>query len=597
MFVRGSLLKNLLIWLVVVWLAAGLQGAVAAPDSYLDSVVKGLELIEKGMNPEAVVSLQSAIEANANDPLARVALGTALLFGGRAADADKEYRTAIGMDAQCGPAHYGLGLIALLKSNLPTAADHFCQAQQACPEASVEAGIGYVKSLAGGQFTPAEDKPDDESLQALKASRLTAGRSWADALEIWSALQQKAATAGFGERPGCSMTFVKSAPVVMTGLNISGSYKPAASADSNLQTLAGNVSLKADLSKAANVHIVSFFVDGRFVGMTNTPPFNYVWDTKTTSNGVHVVKIEGADVRGDVVSAKSMKVLVKNQGADIPSGKISGQYADSTWQRLWDVMLMKPSASAINYNVAVCARNLREFGMEKAALERVLAADPLYLDAAHKLASMSGADGKDRSLYKGNAGRKVVALTFDDGPKADTGRILDILKEKGVKATFFVVGKQAVAFPDILARIADDGHEIGNHSYNHRNCAYLSEAEITQEIFRTSAAVRAFTGQEIRFFRPPGGHSSKNLSNVMRRFGLTTAFWSVNCSKYEGTTRKKLYDHVIKSADPGSIILLHNLELVTVQALPDIIDTLRGKGYGFVALSEMNGTANTASGR
>jgi peptidoglycan/xylan/chitin deacetylase (PgdA/CDA1 family) len=235
---------------------------------------------------------------------------------------------------------------------------------------------------------------------------------------------------------------------------------------------------------------------------------------------------------------------------------------------------------------------LRDAAAEKTALERVLAADPTYMDAAHRLALMRPSRGTEYNFYKGSNGRKVLALTFDDGPKADTGRILDILKAKGVKATFFVVGKQVEAFPDQLERIANDGHEIGNHTYNHRNCQYLSESEITQEIFRASAAVRAVTGREIEFMRPPGGHSSKNLSNVMRRFGLTTTYWSVNCSKYEGTTRKKLYDHVINSARPGGIILLHNLELVTVQALPDIIDTLRSKGYSFVTLSELKREAN-----
>lgn len=555
----------------------------AAPRNYLDCIDDALRAMESGQNPEAVSHLLVALEANANDTLARVSMGTALLFGGRTADAEKEYRAAQRMDANCGSAVYGLGLVALGKANLPEAASYFCQAQQIDPQIDIEGSIGYVKYLAGGSFSPSEDA-SDECAQALQAMNLSSQGKLADALAIWRSLQQKAVRPSFGERIGCAMTFMKAEPVVMTGWPLNEAYKPA-STQSNLPKLSGNVSLKADLTRAANVHIVSFFVDGRFVGMTNTQPFNYIWDTTTTSNGVHAVKIEGTDIRGDVVSSKSMEVMVQNEGANLPSARVTGERADGMWGRLWAIMLMKPSASAINYNVALCARQLGDEKAEKIALERVLAANPSYKDAAHRLASMRG--GVAKNLYKGTGNRKVVALTFDDGPKADTGRILDVLKQKNVKATFMLVGKQADAFPEMVRRIADEGHELGNHTYNHRNCEYLSETEITKEIFQTTATIRALTGREVEFVRPPGGHTGKNLPNVMGRFGLTTAYWSVNCSKYEGTTKKKLYDHVIKSVAPGGIILLHNLELVTVQALPDIIDTLRGKGYGFVGLSEM----------
>ncbi len=579
------------ICLIVVAVVMGSAAVALAQASYIDSVNEALEAMKEGRNVDAVASLVVAMEANANDPLARVALGTALLCGGQTAEAEKEYLGAVQKDADCGPAHYGLGLVALIKADLSEAARYFIQAQQASPETPLAGSIGYVKMLAGGDFT-AESASDDESLKALKAVRLMESGQFAEAFDIWKALQDCAAQPGFGERQGCAMTFVKSKPLITTGQGVGKSYKPAVTAHNKLVAVSGNVSLKADLTKAANVHIVSFFVDGRFVGMTNTLPFNYVWDTKTTSNGVHVIKIEGTDIRGDVVSAKSMDVLVENEGAGIPSGRVTGKDADAAWQNMWSVMVMKPSAGAINYNLALCARQMRDVVMEKTALERVLAADPTYMDAAHRLALLRPSRGTEHNFYKGSGSRKVLALTFDDGPKADTGKILDILKAKGVKATFFVVGKQVDVFSDQLERIANEGHEIGNHTYNHRNCQYLSESEITQEIFRASAAVRAVTGREIEFFRPPGGHSSKNLSSVMRRFGLTTAYWSVNCSKYEGTTRKKLYDHVISSAQPGGIILLHNLELVTVQALPEIIDTLRGKGYGFVTLSELKRSTN-----
>lgn len=568
-----------------VLLASG--AAHAAGKTYLDWVAESIAAIEQGRTTDAVSSSRQALGCNANDSLARMVLGTALLYGGRADYAKKEFLAAAQLDPNCAEAAYGLGLVALAKPDLSEAARCFIQAQQVRPDLGIEGTIGYVKALAGGDFEPSADAANDESPQALHAMNLMKAGSWAEALAVWKALQAKAARPGFGERLGCSMTFVRSAPIALTGWSIGKSYRPFSVAQGKLPTLSGNVSLRADLARAREVHIVSFFVDGRFVGMTNTPPFHYIWDTSMMPNGAHVVKIEGTDALGDVVSEKSTNVFVQNKGVSVPSAQVTGARADTAWRRLWAVMSLKPSAAAINYNLALCAEQLHETDAEKAALERVLAADPAYMDAARRLSVLRKPNGTDQRLYRGDGRRKVVALTFDDGPKYDAGRILDILKAKGVKATFFVVGKQAEAFPELVKRMADEGHEIGDHTYNHLDLEYLSETQITQEVFKTAATVRAMTGREMRFLRPPGGHEGKQLPGVMRRFGFTTVYWSSNCSGVEGTTLKKLLNYAVSTARPGGIILLHNLELVTVQALPGLIDALKGKGYGFVTLSDI----------
>lgn len=597
MTVPRSLSTALLFCIVSFSVLSASNAAHAAGKTYLDWVSESIAAVEQGRTADAISSLQQAIGCNANDALAHTALGTVLLYGGRAGDAKQEFLAAVQLNPERAEAQYGLGLIALAKPDLSEAVRYFCQAQQARPDLGIEGAIGYVKSLAGGDFEAAADRPDDESLQALHAMNLTKASQWADALVVWKALQVKAARPGFGERLGCSMTFIRSAPVAVTGWSVGKAYLPVGASQGKLPTLSGNVSLKADLARARNVHIVSFFVDGRFVGMTNTAPFNYIWDTTTAPNGVHAVKIEGTDILGDVISEKSTNVVVQNKGGGAPSAQVTGVRADAAWRRLWANMTLKPSASAVNYNLALCAQQMRDIETEKVALERVLAANPIYMDAAARLIKLRKPSGTDERLYRGDGKRKVVALSFDDGPKADAGRILDILKAKGVKATFFLVGKQAAAFPELVKRMADEGHEIGDHTYNHLDLEYIGETQITQEIFRTAATVRALTGREIRFLRPPGGHTGKQLPGVMRKFGLTTVYWSSNCSKYEGTTRKKLLDYAVSSARPGGIILLHNLELVTVQALPGIIDALKNKGYGFVTLSEMKPAANLAANR
>jgi peptidoglycan/xylan/chitin deacetylase (PgdA/CDA1 family) len=134
--------------------------------------------------------------------------------------------------------------------------------------------------------------------------------------------------------------------------------------------------------------------------------------------------------------------------------------------------------------------------------------------------------------------------------------------------------------------MVEEGHAIQNHTYNHRNLDKLSEKEITQEIFRTAAVVRSITGAGTRFIRPPGGNEGRAFDRVVKKFHLTTALWSVNCSKVEGTRREELRDYVVSQAEPGAIVLMHNLEPVTLAALPEIVETLRGRGYTFVTLSE-----------
>ena len=570
---------------VCLWLSG--VARADAPKSYLQLVAESIGALEQGRTTDAATSLRQALASNANDPLAHTALGFALLSGGRPDEAKKEFTVAAQLKPDRAEATYGLGLVALSKPNIAEAVRLFCAAQQARPELGIESSIGYVKILAGGVYEPKNVTMGDEAAQALQALALAKTGRWSDAMQTWIDLQAKAARPGFGERLGCSMTMVRSSPLATVGWNIGKAYQSPSSVRSKLPVVAGNVNLKADLTRAQDVHIVSFFVDGKFVGMTNTPPFNYIWDTRTVANGAHVIKIQGSDSLGEVVSEKTADVMVGNKTAQAPSAHVTGADADEVWNRLWECMVLKPSATMVNYNLAVCALQLHDTQAARIALERVLAANPMYMDAPQKLSAIYGPSNQYLRVSHGSGSQKVIALTFDDGPKKDTGRILDILKAKGVRATFFLVGKQAVLFPDTVKRIAKDGHEIGNHTYDHQDLEYLTEGEITQQIFKNIATLRSLTGCDVRYMRPPGCHEGKKLPTVMKRFGLTTVLWTSDCARYEGTTRKKLYDYAVSSARPGGVILLHNLELVTLQALPDIVDTLRSRGYRFVTLSEL----------
>jgi peptidoglycan/xylan/chitin deacetylase (PgdA/CDA1 family) len=254
-------------------------------------------------------------------------------------------------------------------------------------------------------------------------------------------------------------------------------------------------------------------------------------------------------------------------------------------------MRLKASAAAVNYNLAMCLRNAGDLVAARAALERVIAADPAYENAANLLAQMCVRQGGGEALHRVATQTKSVALTFDDGPSAGTDELLDLLKECDVKATFFVVGKQVNAGADVLRRMAQDGHQIENHTYGHRALDFLSAEEIAQEFFKCSSAVRAVTGSGTSFLRPPGGRSGKRLEEVARRFGITTVFWTANCTSREGASWEKMRDYIVASASPGAIFLMHNSEGVTMKALPAAIDALRARGYSFATLSELVGSS------
>ncbi len=190
--------------------------------------------------------------------------------------------------------------------------------------------------------------------------------------------------------------------------------------------------------------------------------------------------------------------------------------------------------------------------------------------------------------YSGPKNLPAVALTFDDGPHAfATETLLDILDDLGVKGSFFIVGKQAVQFPGLLAEIAARGHSVANHTWSHKNITLVSREELFDEIAYCSQAIEAITGSRPRFFRPPGGRWDKAALSGVEELGLSTILWDVNGRDMTDRTSAQIAASVIKYAAPGSVILLHGGLGRTMDAIPLIVEGLRKKGYFFVTLDQM----------
>ncbi|CAA7601159.1 Glycoside hydrolase/deacetylase, beta/alpha-barrel [Acididesulfobacillus acetoxydans] len=188
--------------------------------------------------------------------------------------------------------------------------------------------------------------------------------------------------------------------------------------------------------------------------------------------------------------------------------------------------------------------------------------------------------------------KKSVALTFDDGPDISTESLLAVLRKYHVKATFFVVGDNCRLYPDVLKRMAAEGHEIENHTYTHLRFRGKTLQQIATEIDKTNRVIQQITGRVPEFFRPPGGTINEKILQAAQEANLRVVLWTPPedskdwCNPGVGNIIRNVVRHIKR----GSIILMHDgggPRQQTVQSLPTIIETLEKEGYRFVTVKEL----------
>lgn len=184
---------------------------------------------------------------------------------------------------------------------------------------------------------------------------------------------------------------------------------------------------------------------------------------------------------------------------------------------------------------------------------------------------------------------KVVAFTFDDGPHpGTTPELLKVLREKGVKATFFILGRNAEVYGDLLKQVIADGHEIGNHGYSHQFLHQISLEQYLAEVERNEL-ILAQVGVKPVFFRPPGGGYNDLLVNKLQEKGYTTVMWTVDTRDWSRPSVSQVVKTASENVKPGSIFLFHDGQdkMPTPQAVGQLIDQFRAQGYQFVTMSEL----------
>lgn len=191
-------------------------------------------------------------------------------------------------------------------------------------------------------------------------------------------------------------------------------------------------------------------------------------------------------------------------------------------------------------------------------------------------------------IYSVESDEHKVAITFDATWGADqTEELLRILKTNQVRSTFFLCGLWLEKFPEMVKKIAADGHEVGNHSYTHPHMNNLSALEITEELTRTHQLIKELTGQNATMFRPPFGEYSNKVIETAKACGYTTIIWDVDSLDWQNLTAEAMINRVMSRVQTGSIILFHNAGKNTPQAVARLLPALQRKGYSLVPVSQL----------
>lgn len=194
-------------------------------------------------------------------------------------------------------------------------------------------------------------------------------------------------------------------------------------------------------------------------------------------------------------------------------------------------------------------------------------------------------------LWEGPPADLRVALTIDDGPHPDcTPSNLAVLRRLGAPAAFFLVGERAERHPDLVRRIADEGHEIGNHTWSHRPLLYGAGGSPRREIDRTEEVLERLAPGSRRFFRPPFGALGPGSGRLLAAGALAPVYWSLVPGDWDALSTPVLLSRVLRSLHPGAVLVLHGGQprhQATALALESLIQAIRDRGYEFATLSEM----------
>jgi peptidoglycan/xylan/chitin deacetylase (PgdA/CDA1 family) len=549
------------------------------PLAYVEAA---LAKLNRGDYAGAAHQTRLALQADATGGLPSSMAGVLLLRSGQFRLAQTVFENVVKTDPGDGLALYGLGMAHMAQGDQRAALGALDRCERAGGDPSyLLAARRYAQWLDGAQVAPGDaglPEAFGPILRALEGmSRLRRGDADGAATALETALRSLPGD-GIREPQGLLLTFDTAHPVLADG------------------TLPGGSDLNVSAAPQAGVHgqveftpqdpepqttYVSYEIDGQSLDLINVRPFAYVCDTTRLENGTHRLTIVLYDAQGSEIRRATRTLQVANPA--------SGRDGQTSVLRagIWEALLPRPDRFGCEMALARIRVARHDTQGARAWIERAAAVRPD--DAVRQQwAACGGVTHAGEALWGGRPDEKVVALTFDDGPKPGiTEPLLDLLVKSRVPATFFVIGRHVLEFPDLTRRITADGMEIANHSFTHPNLTHLSLNDVGREVMATQAAVEQVTGITPRYLRPPGGNWNAQVAGVVRSWGLTPCMWTVDAYGAEVIGPQQTADAVLQQVQPGSIILMHNGKLSTLEALPTIIRELKARGYSFATVSAL----------
>lgn len=547
-------------------------------DEYYDQANNVLVLLKDGDVNSSVSSLKKMAAEFGEDDFIRTAYGINMLLGGEKAEAKKIFDFQLTLNANDRFANYCLGVLNLSDKNVITAMEYFSKAGENLPDfRTIKEYCAVVKDRDSDPNPTEENTLNSivfDGYYELRWGRYSSAKKFFD---LFCSVKKNEACC---ENRGFLFSYNFTDPIGFGGDRYGDTLGLYTSDRNKKETVSGIVTIKADMSKLYGAKAMLLYVDEMFKGMSDSDP-ELSFDSMEYENGYHDIRIDALDNENNIISSTYNTINIFNrQNAPIFFDD------DVMWKYLWDFIQLKPSHAAVNYLLAVCDSKLKDINGNYNDLLRCVACDSQYRDAK-KLLQKEYIVGKGvKGLERISTNEKKVCITFDDGPTSTTEEILNILDEYNAKATFFIVGKMAVKYPEIVRKMNARGHQVALHSQNHYNLTKLNYEELQEEVIQGICSVKSCGVEPTFYLRPPGGNLNQNIKKLADDYGINIIMWTKNTTHLQQSSPEEMVKYCRDSVKPGYIYLLHNDIPVTIQALPHILSAFRSLGYECVTLEE-----------
>lgn len=466
----------------------------------------------------------------------------------------------------------------------------------------VDAPPPYLDAEAVAGLAAQRLRNDDLGIQARFAYLPGTGPAVAEfnaALEaaVRGAIAERAATVGTEYRP---TVFPAGTGLASRGCVTGSTAKPAAEilADPDLGPVGGvGAAVVCDVVAAAGpvfaerIRVVSGSDEGIVSDTTTTLYVDTTTGAVATAEDLWT-DAAPAELGDDVVEALrrdagALSLTPSDGGSDAAVAEIRAALAST-----------QPAADGtLAFTIApgFTTPELTELGVETTASALTIhvpadVARPMLTDLGAAVLDAAGTPYAGPAVASGGTSRldcglvPCVALTYDDGPVGLTSALLDDLQDAGAAATFFMLGSNAQRHPDIVRRVAAEGHEIGTHTWNHPHLPELDDADVAQEVGDSRALLQRQSGQRVAMFRPPYGEYD---DRVLAIAGIPAILWTVDTRDWAGPDDDVLIRRGVDEANPGGIILFHDIHERSVRVAPAVIAGLRDRGFSLVTLTQL----------